>query len=357
MTIQQLLDLTITRNASDLHLLVGEPPVLRINGDLLSVAGVEPLTNEDVERLILPLLLNNQKEILLDEWELDLGLDFETKARFRINIYKQRGSMAAAFRLIPKQIRSLDETGLPPIVTSIPDLKQGLILVTGPTGHGKSTTLAAFINMINFSKNAHIITIEDPIEFVYPPGKALISQRELNSDTKSWNNALKSVLREDPDVVLVGEMRDLDTMAAAITIAETGHLVFATLHTNSASQTIDRIIDVFPSSQQAQIRMQLAAVLEGVISQRLVPTINPGRTLAFELLFGTPALRAIIREGKTHMIDNLIQTSAESGMLSLESSLAELAKTGKITAQTAQNYASHPEIVIKLLGGPARLED
>jgi twitching motility protein PilT len=260
--------------------------------------------------------LNNQKEILLDEWELDLGLDFETKARFRINIYKQRGSMAAAFRLIPKQIRSLDETGLPPIVTSIPDLKQGLILVTGPTGHGKSTTLAAFINMINFSKNAHIITIEDPIEFVYPPGKALISQRELNSDTKSWNNALKSVLREDPDVVLVGEMRDLDTMAAAITIAETGHLVFATLHTNSAS-----------------------------------------RTLAFELLFGTPALRAIIREGKTHMIDNLIQTSAESGMLSLESSLAELAKTGKITAQTAQNYASHPEIVIKLLGGPARLED
>jgi twitching motility protein PilT len=350
MTIQQLLDLTITRNASDLHLMVSEPPVLRINGDLLSVSGVEPLTNDDIERLILPLLLSHQKEILLKDWELDLGLDFENKARFRINIYKQKGSMAAAFRLIPKQIRSLAETGLPTIISKIIELKQGFILVTGPTGHGKSTTLASFINQINLHRNAHIITIEDPVEFVYPPGKALISQRELNSDTKSWDNALKSVLREDPDVVLIGEMRDLDTMQAAMTIAETGHLVFATLHTNSASQTIDRIIDVFPFNQQPQVRVQLAATLEAVISQRLIPTINPGRTVACELLFATPALRSVIREGKTYMIDNLIQTSAEAGMVNLETSLALLAREGKITAETAQNYALRPELVNKLLG-------
>jgi twitching motility protein PilT len=350
MTIQQLLDLTITRNASDLHLLVGEPPVLRINGDLLSVSGVEVLTNDDIERLVLPLLLSHQKEILLKDWELDLGLDFEGKARFRINIYKQKGSMAAAFRLIPKQIKSLAETGLPPIISKIIELKQGFILVTGPTGHGKSTTLAAFINQINLHRNSHIITIEDPVEFVYPPGKSLISQRELNSDTKNWNNALKSVLREDPDVVLIGEMRDLDTMQAAMTIAETGHLVFATLHTNSAAQTVDRIIDVFPFNQQPQVRVQLAATLEGVISQRLVPTINPGRTLACELLFATSALRSIIREGKTYMIDNLIQTSAEAGMVNLETSLALLTREGKITAETAQNYALRPELVNKLLG-------
>lgn len=333
-----------------MHLLAGEPPVLRINGELLSVSGVDKLTNEDIERLILPLLLSNQKEILLREWELDLGLDFEGKARFRINVYKQRGSMAAAFRLIPKTIRTLAETGLPPIITKIAELKQGLILVTGPTGHGKSTTLAAFINQINLHRNAHIIIIEDPVEFVYPQGKALISQRELNSDTKSWANSLKSALREDPDVVLIGEMRDLDTMAAVMTIAETGHLAFATLHTNSAAQTIDRIIDVFPVSQQPQVRVQLAAVLEAVISQRLVPTINPGRVLAYELMFANPALRSIIREGKTYMIDNLIQTSAEQGMVNLETTLALLTREGKITAENAQNYALRPELVNKLMG-------
>lgn len=350
MTIQQLLDLTITRNASDLHLLVGEPPVLRINGELLSVSGVDKLTNDDIERLILPLLLNNQKEILLKDWELDFGLDFEGKARFRINVYKQKGSMAAAFRLIPKQIRSVAETGLPPIVSRISELKQGLILVTGPTGHGKSTTLASFINQINMTRSGHIITIEDPVEFVYPPGKALISQRELNSDTKNWSNSLKSALREDPDVVLIGEMRDLDTMAAVLTIAETGHLVFATLHTNSAAQSIDRVIDVFPVNQQAQIKVQLAAVLEAVISQRLIPTIEPGRVLAYELLFATPAVRSVIREGKTYMIDNLIQTSGEAGMIGLETCLAQLVREGKITTETAQNYALRPELVNKLMG-------
>ncbi|MBI2596527.1 type IV pilus twitching motility protein PilT [Candidatus Daviesbacteria bacterium] len=350
MTIQQLLDLAITRNASDLHLLVGEIPNLRINGDLVPVQGVEKITAADIETLIFPLLVEHQKGVLIQNWELDLGLDFENKARFRINLYKQRGNLAAAFRLIPRQIRGLQETGLPQVVNKIPELKQGFILVTGPTGHGKSTTLAAFINQINLTRHAHIVTVEDPIEYVYPRGNSLISQRELNSDTKSWSNALKSALREDPDVVLIGEMRDLETMAAAMTIAETGHLVFATLHTNSAAQTVDRIIDVFPVNQQPQIRVQMAAVLEAIISQRLIPTIFPGRVLATELLFGNPAVRSIIREGKTHLIDNLIQTSAELGMRNMETSLVTLVREGKISAETAQKYTYRPQLLNKMLG-------
>lgn len=350
MTIQQLLNLTITRNASDLHILVGEVPSLRINGELVAIQGAEKTSEPEIEELIFPLLVPHQKSILTQNWELDLGLDFEAKARFRVNLYKQRGGLAAAFRLIPRQIRSVEQTGLPQVVSRIPELRQGFILVTGPTGHGKSTTLAAFINQINLSRNAHIVAIEDPIEYVYPKGRSLISQRELNSDTKSWSNALKSALREDPDVVLIGEMRDLETMAAAMTIAETGHLVFATLHTNSASQTIDRIVDVFPVDQQPQIRVQLAAVLEGVISQRLIPTISPGRVLASELLFATPALRAMIREGKTHLIDNLIQTSGELGMRTMENSLAALVREGNITSEIAQNYSYRPQLLNKLLG-------
>ncbi len=350
MTIQQLLEVAVIQNASDLHLLVGEPPILRVNGELTPVQGTAKLTPADLENLIFPILLPRQKEVFTENWELDLGIDFENKVRFRVNIYKQKGFLAAAFRLIPRQIRNLEETGLPHLVSRITELKQGLILVTGPTGHGKSTTLAAFINQINMTRNVHIVTIEDPVEFVYPPGKSLISQRELNSDTKTWTNALKAVLREDPDVVLVGEMRDLETIATVMTIVETGHLVFATLHTNSAAQTVDRIIDVFPVNQQPQIKIQLAAVTEAIISQRLIPTITPGRTLAYELLFANPALRSIIREGKTHLIDNLIQTSAEYGMVSLEMSLATLVKEGKITVQTAQNYALKPQILNKLLG-------
>ena len=226
---------------------------------------------------------------------------------------------------------------------------QGFILVTGPTGQGKSTTLASFINKINGSRAEHIVTIEDPVEYVYPPGKSLISQREMGGDTHSWDNALRAVLREDPDVVLIGEMRDLNTIASAITIAETGHLVFATLHTNSAAQSIDRIIDVFPSNQQPQIRLQLAANLEAIISQRLVPTVNPGRVLAVEVLFANPAARSMIRDGKSHMIDNLIQTSAELGMVSLESSLASLVKAGKIAQDMAQKYALRPDLLNKLI--------
>lgn len=350
MNIQQLLDLTISKNASDLHLVTGELPITRINGELIPVAGSEILSKADMDNLLMPILITYQKDYFEKNWELDFGLDYGTRARFRVNLYKQKGHLAAAFRLIPKSIRTIEETGLPKSVEKITDLRQGLILVTGPTGHGKSTTLASFINQINLTRKAHIITIEDPIEFVYPKGKSLISQRELNSDTKSWNNALKAALREDPDVVLIGEMRDLETIASATTIAETGHLVFATLHTNSASQSVDRIIDVFPVNQQGQIRIQLAAVLEAVISQRLIPTIEPGRVLATEMLFAVPALRSMIREGKTHLIDNLIQTSGELGMVNIETSLAALVRQGLITTETAQNFAVRPNILNKLLG-------
>lgn len=350
MVIQQYLDVLLTKNASDLHLLVGFSPMIRIHGDLIPMTGTQKMSVSDIENLVMPILTAHQKEYFQNNWELDLGLEYENKARFRVNIYKQRGSIAAAFRLIPKTIKTIEELGLPQVTAKLTELRQGLVLVTGPTGHGKTTSLAAFLNQINLNRKAHIITIEDPVEFVYPEGKSLISQREVNSDTKSWANALKSSLREDPDVVLVGEMRDLETISSAITIAETGHLVFATLHTNSAAQSIDRIVDIFPVNQQPQIKIQLAAVLEAIISQRLIPTINPGRCLGVELLFGTPAVRAVIREGKTHLIDNLIQTSGEYGMMNLETSLVSLVREGKITVETAQNFAIRPQILNKLLG-------
>lgn len=350
MNLNQLLQMTVTKDASDLHLLVDSAPIVRVNGELMTLQGMEILKKEDIEGMIYGLVTPRQKEIYESEWELDLGIDFEGKVRFRINVYRQRGSIAVSFRLIPRRIKTIEETGLPDYVGKLTTIKQGLVLVTGPTGHGKSTTLAAFINKINLSRAAHIVTVEDPVEFVYPQAKSIISQRELNTDTKSWANALKAALREDPDVVLIGEMRDLETISSALTIAETGHLVFATLHTNSAGQSIDRIIDVFPSSQQPQIKVQLSAVLEAIISQRLIPTINPGRVLAAELLFTTPALRSQIRESKTHLIDNLIQTSAEQGMISLETSLAFLVREGKITIETALNYSLKPGVLNQLLG-------
>ena len=349
MILEQLLALTLQRNASDLHLLVGYYPTLRIFGDLISIQQTEILTEESMEKLLLPSLSPTQRSILNEHWELDFGMDFENKARFRVNLYRQRGSLSAAFRLIPQKILSLDDLGLPPIIKSITELKQGLVLVTGPTGHGKSTTLASFINHINETRSENIITIEDPIEYVYPKAKSLISQRELNEDTKSWTDALRSALREDPDVVLVGEMRDLETISSAMTVAETGHLVFATLHTNSAAQTIDRIIDVFPVDQQPQIRAQLSFVVEAIISQRLIPTIVPGRALSAEILLGTPALRSLIREGKTHLVDNLIQTSAEFGMRNMETSLAMLVKEGKISTETAQAFAPRVNLLNKLM--------
>lgn len=349
MTIQQLLDLTIQRKASDLHLSVGFAPILRINGELIPVPGEHPVTPSEIESLITPLLSDMQKDIFKDTFELDFSFDFEGKGRFRVNIYRQKGHVAAALRLIPFQIPPLEDIGLPPVVAKLTDLRQGFILVTGPTGHGKTTTQASMINKINQTRAAHVVTVEDPIEYVYPKGKSLIDQREMFRDTKSWNNALRAVLREDPDVVLVGEMRDLETISSAMTISETGHLVFGTLHTNSAAQSVDRIIDVFPEIQQPQIKLQLSSTLEAIISLRLIPTIEPGRVLASEILFATPAVRNIIREGKTYLIDNIIETSAELGMQPLERSLAQLIKLGKISEDIGMRYSLRPELLKKLI--------
>lgn len=349
MNIQQLLELTIARNASDLHLTVGYLPTLRIFGELVPITGFPPLSDNDLTSIILSVLTPAQKTSFEESLELDLAISFQNKARFRVNLFREQGHLALAFRLIPLIIPDLSRLGLPQVVEKMVHLRQGLILVSGPTGQGKSTTLAAILNKINHTRPVHILTIEDPIEYVYPKAKALVSQREMLVDTKDWHKALRAALREDPDVVLVGEMRDFETISSVITIAETGHLVFATLHTNSAAQTIDRIIDVFPQTQQSQIRLQLAGTLEAIISQRLVPTINPGRVLAVELLLRTPALSAIIREAKTYLIDNLIQTSAELGMVSLETSLSRLVKTGQITFEVAQTYSLRPELLAKLV--------
>lgn len=349
MNIQQLLELAVQRNASDLHLSVGFPPTLRIHGDLVPVEGESYATPEQIDSLVMPLLNQTQKDIIGGATELDFSFEFSSKARFRVNVYRQLGHLACALRLIPFQIPPLEQLGLPPVLSKLTGLKQGFILVTGPTGHGKSTTLASFIQKINQERASHVITIEDPIEYVYPKGKSLIEQREMYRDTRSWNNALRAALREDPDVMLVGEMRDLETIQSAMTIAETGHLVFATLHTNSAAQSVDRIIDVFPQNQQPQIRLQLASTLEVIISQRLVPTIEPGRTAACEILFATAGVRNIIREGKSYLIDNLIETAAEYGMQILERSLAELVKAGKISYDTALRFALRQELFNKLI--------
>lgn len=349
MNIQQLLDLTIQRNASDLHLSVGYPPTLRIYGDLIPISDEKFSTSEQVESLIIPILSDIQKGIFKQNFELDFSFDFESKARFRVNVYKQRGSTSIALRLIPFKIPQLAELGFPQVVSKLTELKQGFVLITGPTGHGKSTALASFINKINQERALHIITIEDPIEYVYPPGKSFIEQREMYKDTRSWGNALRAALREDPDVVLVGEMRDLETISSAMTIAETGHLVLATLHTNSASQSVDRIIDVFPEIQQPQIRLQLASTLESIISLRLIPTIQPGRILASEILFATPAVRNVIRERKSYLLDNVISTSAELGMQLLERSLVDLIRSGKISREEATRFALRPGLLEKLL--------
>lgn len=349
MNIRQLLDLAIARNASDLHLSVGYPPTLRVHGELLSVPGEVPSTPEQIESLTFPLLSDTQKNIYNQVLEVDFSFEFESKARFRVNLYRQKGYPAASLRLIPYFIPLLEQLGLPSLVSKLVGLRQGFILITGPTGHGKSTAIASFINKINQERPVHVLTIEDPIEYVYPFGKSLIEQREMYRDTKSWGNALRGALREDPDVVVVGEMRDLETISAAMTIAETGHLVFATLHTNSAAQSIDRIIDVFPQIQQPQIKLQLASTLEAIISLRLVPTIEPGRVLASEILFATPAVRSVIREAKGYLIDNIIETSAELGMQILEKSLANLVKMGKISQETALRFAIRPELLSKLL--------
>lgn len=342
MDTQQLFAETAQKEASDLHLIVGFPPMLRVSGELLPIQGMAPLTPDTAKQLIESTLSPEQKEIFSTNKEIDYSLATQY-GRFRVNAYVQKGTTAAAFRLIPEKIKTIEELGLPAICNEFVKLRQGLILVTGPTGHGKSTTLAAMINIINQTKGVHIVTIEDPIEYVYPPAQSIVSQREMHGDTHSWNIALRSVLREDPDVVLVGEMRDFETIQSAITIAETGHLVFATLHTNSAAQSIDRIVDVFPENQQVQVRLQLSNVLEGIISIRLVPAAAGGRVPVAEIMTGTPAISTLVREGKTHQIDNIIQTSAEFGMMTLETSLVNAVRAGTISMDTAVSFAVRPE--------------
>lgn len=349
--IKYLLQQTIDLKASDLHLVVGNAPVLRIDGELRSIVDSGILTPDIVTDALKQILTSEQFERLTVNKEIDFSLSFTEKARFRVNAYTQKGSFAAAFRQIPLEIPELDKLGLPKVVHSFTNLRQGLILVTGPTGHGKSTTLAAILNEINKNRSCHIVTIEDPVEFVFRPIKSIISQREMRSDTHSWQVALRSVLREDPDVVLIGEMRDLETISAAMTIAETGHLVFATLHTNSAAQTIDRIVDVFPEDQQNQVRLQLSSVLEAVFSQRLMSAVGGGRAVAHEVMLGTSAIKTTIREGKTHQIDSIIQTSLEAGMSTLEHSLASLVKAGRITIDTAQEWSVRPEELNRLIKG------
>ncbi len=351
-TMEKLFTEVVNKNASDLHISVGYPPIIRIDGELIDV-GEKLMTPEEAEKLILSVIPDDKKELLEVNREIDFAYSFEgaRTARFRVNAYYTMKNLAAAFRLIPTRVKTIEELLLPQIYHQIAKLKQGLVLVTGPTGHGKSTTLAAMLEDINRNRFDHIITIEDPIEYVFEGKKALIDQREMNDDTNSWAIALRSAMRQDPDVILVGEMRDYETIAAAITLAETGHLVFATLHTNNAAQTVDRVIDVFPENQQAQVRLQLSNILQVIVAQRLIPLDQGGRRAVSEILFNTPAVANLIREGKTHQIDNVIRTSADIGMVYLEKSLVSLVREGVITAQKAQEYAVHPDEVVRLLKG------
>ena len=337
--IEILLEEIVRKNASDLHLQVGLPPMMRLDGVLAPFPGYNPLNAEEVERLVFAILDDDQQKIIIKDKEFDFSFAFGDLGRFRVNAFHERGNLAASLRLIPNQIKTITELGMPPVIQSFADFPRGLVLVTGPTGSGKSTTLAALIDKINSEKAQHIITIEDPIEFTHKSKRSAIVQREVHYDTYSFSAALRSSLRQDPDVVLIGEMRDLETISAAITIAETGHLVFATLHTNSAAQSIDRMIDVFPPHQQPQVRSQLANILQGICAQRLVPAIGGGRVVAAEVMVANPAIRNIIREGKTHQLDTVIQTGSDQGMQTMDRTLVKLVQSGVVTYDDAREFA------------------
>src|SRR5215467_1219302 len=349
-TMHDLLTIMIERGASDLHITTGTPPQIRLHGKLTQLTQFERLTPQDTQRLAYSVLNEAQKQKYEEDNELDLSFGIQGLARFRCNVYRQRGAVAAAIRVIPIKIRSFEELGLPPIVEQLADRPKGLILVTGPTGSGKSTTLAAMVDKINSERTEHIMTIEDPIEFVHNHKKCLVNQREVFSDTQSFKNALKYILRQDPDVVLVGEMRDLETISAALTIAETGHLTLGTLHTNSCAQTINRIIDVFPTNQQDQVRAQLALVLEGVFCQQLIPTSDArGRVMAMEIMVVTPAIRNLIREEKIHQIYSAMQAGQKYGMQTMNQSLVSLVQRGKISRDDAVNRTTNPQELVQLL--------
>lgn len=340
--LKKYLDLAIEKKASDLHLNVGVSPTLRIDGKLSPIPDEPILNQETCQHLSLSLLTPEQTEILKQKKEFDFSFGYQ-EMRFRTNTFYERGNISTALRLIPNKIRSITELGLPPILERFTVPSQGFVIITGPTGHGKSTTLAAMVNKINQTRHNHIITIEDPIEYVFEHDKSIISQRELGSDANSFARALRAALREDPDVVLVGEMRDLETIEAALTVAETGHLVFTTLHTNNAAQTADRIIDVFPPHQQQQVRQQLSNILLGVVSERLIPRTGGGRIPVCEIMIANSAIKNVIREGKTHQLPNIIQTSASEGMIGLDKVLAELVSKGEITIDDALVWASDPK--------------
>jgi twitching motility protein PilT len=353
-TMHDLLTTMIERSASDLHITTGTFPQVRVHGKLTPLSQFEQLTPQDTQRLAYSILNEAQKQKFEEENELDLSFGLQGLARFRCNVFRQRGAVGCAIRVIPVKIRAFDELDLPPIVEQLAERPKGLVLVTGPTGSGKSTTLAAMIDKINSERQDHIMTIEDPIEFLHGHKKCLVNQREVFSDTHSFKTALKYILRQDPDVVLVGEMRDLETIAAALTIAETGHLTLGTLHTNSCAQTMNRVIDVFPTNQQDQVRAQLSLVLEGVLCQQLVPTSDKqGRAMALEIMVATPAIRNLIREEKLHQIYSAMQAGQKFGMQTMNQSLAGLVQKRRISREEAMHRTTIPEELEGLLGGAA----
>jgi twitching motility protein PilT len=348
-----LLDV-LERRASDLHLTAGSQPMIRVRGRLVALEDYPKLMPADTREIVYGILTNDQRQRLETDWQIDFAYAIPGKARFRVNAYFQRSSLGAAFRLIPSILTPIDDLGLPAVVHDFCKKPRGFVLVTGPTGSGKSTSLASMIDEINATREEHILTVEDPIEFLHGHKKCIVNQRELGSDAQSFALALKGALRQDPDVILVGEMRDLETIHTALTAAETGHLVFATLHTQDAPQSIDRIIDVFPSHQQQQVRVQLSVALQGIMTQTLLPTADgSGRCVACEVLVPTPAVRNLIREGKTHQIYSTMQTGAASGMQTMDAALATLARAGKITQRVAEGASSSPDDLKRLmsLGG------
>ena len=349
-SLYEFLKIMIDRGASDLHITAGSPPRIRVDGRLVSI-GDKPLAPAETKALCYSILTDSQKHRFEEKSELDLSFGVKGLSRFRANIFMQRGTVAGAFRMIPFRIKSFNELGLPPAVNELVKKPRGLILVTGPTGSGKSTTLAAMIDKINSERNEHIITIEDPIEFLHSHKKSIVNQREVNADTASFRDALKYVLRQDPDVVLIGEMRDLETIEAALTVSETGHLTLATLHTNTAVQTINRIIDVFPAHQQEQIRVQLSFVLEGIIAQQLIPRKSgKGRVLAVEVFIPTPAIRNLIREDKTHQIYSMMQTGqSKYGMQTMNQSLFNLYIRGELSYEDALRKSPEPEELLNMM--------